>query len=130
MTRTQAFVVILMIDPLPSVSKVFNLAIQEEHQRSIALVFQKPSDSIAPTLLSTLAAPLIVPSMSQSRQQEDSPICSQWGLTGHTVDKCYKIHGYPPGYKVEQDPSPSTVPSRALFNPQSELNRHLLQLPL
>ena len=27
------------------------------------------------------------------------PIYSHYNIIGHTVDKCYKLHGYPPGYK-------------------------------
>jgi hypothetical protein len=26
------------------------------------------------------------------------PTCTHCGLLGHVVEKCYKIHGYPPGY--------------------------------
>lgn len=28
------------------------------------------------------------------------PTCTHYGFIGHTVDKCYKKHGYPPGYKL------------------------------
>lgn len=27
------------------------------------------------------------------------PICSHCNILGHTIDKCYKVHGYPSGYK-------------------------------
>ena len=30
---------------------------------------------------------------------KDRPICSHCGLKGHTVDKCYRVHGFPPGYR-------------------------------
>ena len=26
-------------------------------------------------------------------------MCSHCGVVGHIVDKCYKLHGFPPGYK-------------------------------
>lgn len=32
---------------------------------------------------------------------KDRPICSHCGIIGHVVDKCYKIHGYPLGYKAK-----------------------------
>lgn len=35
---------------------------------------------------------------------------TQCGYAGHTVDKCYKLHGYPPGYKAKQK---STTSSRS-----------------
>jgi len=28
------------------------------------------------------------------------PLCTNCGKVGHTVQKCYKIIGYPPGYKA------------------------------
>lgn len=27
------------------------------------------------------------------------PFCTHCNILGHTVDKCYKLHGYVPGYK-------------------------------
>ncbi|KAJ1410690.1 hypothetical protein SESBI_21711 [Sesbania bispinosa] len=30
--------------------------------------------------------------------KKDRPTCTHCGLLGHNVDKCYKIHGYPPGH--------------------------------
>lgn len=29
----------------------------------------------------------------------ERPLCTHCGLLGHTINKCYKIHVYPPGYK-------------------------------
>ena len=37
-----------------------------------------------------------IPSLKGKREQ---PQCSHCGLQGHTIDHCYKLHGYPPGYK-------------------------------
>ena len=31
--------------------------------------------------------------------KKQRPVCTYCGLTGHIADKCYKLHGYPPGYK-------------------------------
>lgn len=30
---------------------------------------------------------------------KERPICSYYGIIGHVAEKCYKLHGYPPGYK-------------------------------
>lgn len=27
------------------------------------------------------------------------PLCFHCGYKGHTVDRCYKLHGFPPGYR-------------------------------
>jgi hypothetical protein len=29
-----------------------------------------------------------------------APIYSHCNLNGHTMEKCYKLHGYPPGHKL------------------------------
>jgi len=34
--------------------------------------------------------------------RKDRPICSHCGISGHTVEKCYRIHGFPPGYKFNR----------------------------
>lgn len=33
--------------------------------------------------------------------------CTYCGLLGHTVDRCYKIYGYPLGYKPKYKNNPS-----------------------
>jgi hypothetical protein len=35
----------------------------------------------------------------QSFHKKERPLCTHYGLLGHTVDKCYKLHGFPSGYK-------------------------------
>uniref|UniRef100_A0A2N9EEU4 Retrotransposon Copia-like N-terminal domain-containing protein n=2 Tax=Fagus sylvatica TaxID=28930 RepID=A0A2N9EEU4_FAGSY len=37
----------------------------------------------------------------QGFQKRDKPTCSHCGLIGHTMEKCYKLHRYPPGYKTK-----------------------------
>lgn len=37
----------------------------------------------------------------------DRPLCTHCGLQGHTVDRCYKLHGYPLGYRMQRS-SPKT----------------------
>ncbi|KAF8390724.1 hypothetical protein HHK36_025251 [Tetracentron sinense] len=39
--------------------------------------------------------------------RKEKPVCTNCGITGHTIDKCYKLHGYPPRYKFTKRPSSS-----------------------
>nr|XP_023874308.1 uncharacterized protein LOC111986850 [Quercus suber] len=88
---------ILLMDPIPSVHKVYSLLIQDEKQRSI-----RQGSSNGPFVESTaLAAKAIIHSSKTFKKGKERPICSHCGLLGHTVEKCYKIHGYPPGYKIK-----------------------------
>jgi hypothetical protein len=30
-------------------------------------------------------------------------MCSHCGVAGHIVEKCYRVHGFPPGFKFTQN---------------------------
>lgn len=46
--------------------------------------------------------------MGRSSQK---PVCTHCWKMGHTVQKCYKLHGFPPGYKTPANPpKPSFQP--------------------
>ena len=34
---------------------------------------------------------------------KDRPFCTHCGKLGHTMDKCYKLHGFPPGFKFKNN---------------------------
>ncbi|XP_073041749.1 uncharacterized protein [Primulina eburnea] len=112
---------ILMMDPIPVISKVFSLVVQEERQRSIHKDITSPSaDQYSFTHQSSVAAMTkgnqyvkdnsgdsthqsSVAAMTKGNQyvkdnSGDKPICSHCHMTGHTITKCYKIHGYPVGH--------------------------------
>ena len=41
--------------------------------------------------------------------KKDRPLCTYCGFTGHIADKCYKLHGYPPGYKPKGGNKPMLI---------------------
>ncbi|XP_010548824.1 PREDICTED: uncharacterized protein LOC104820151 [Tarenaya hassleriana] len=89
---------ILMIDPLPSIRKVFGMVAQEEHQR-IAL----------PTIPDSAAFQMTTPPSHKPRPfstPKTRPFCTHCNIPGHTISRCYKIHGYP----ISTRPSPSNKP--------------------
>ncbi|KAL5563330.1 hypothetical protein UlMin_033077 [Ulmus minor] len=83
---------ILMSDSLPPINKVFSLVIQEERQRSMHF-----SGSSLPPISASYG--VASSNYSAYKGKKDKPVCTHCGFFGHTVDKCYKIHGYPPGFK-------------------------------
>ena len=98
---------LLLLDPLPSINKVYSLLIQDESQRSIAYSAGDYVESIA------LAAQLVVGSANlaygggptgkgSKNKGKDRPVCSHSGITGHIMEKCCKLHGYPPGYRAKR----------------------------
>ena len=47
--------------------------------------------------------------------KKERPICTYCGFIGHIADKCYKLHGYPPGYKPKGKLSGNQVSSNGSF---------------
>ncbi|XP_072058054.1 uncharacterized protein [Arachis hypogaea] len=74
------------------IRKVFFLVLQEEKQRA----FTSPSQHMAFAAKQSLRP--TVPSGPKVKGRKDRPLCAHCGLLGHTEDKCYCLHGYPPGY--------------------------------
>ena len=85
--RTQ----ILLMDPFPFVIKAHSLFIQEETQRSVTNLVRVES-----TVLATKSS-------GNNFKGKERPICTHCGKMGHTVDKCYKLHGFPPGFKFKNN---------------------------
>ena len=90
---------ILLIDPLPSINKVFSLIVQEERQRMIS----SSSTSFNPNttaLLTRTIPPTRFAGNRPSYPRKDRSICSHCNVPGHTIEKCYRLHGFPPAVKL------------------------------
>ncbi|KAL5545494.1 hypothetical protein UlMin_005181 [Ulmus minor] len=86
---------ILMSDPLPPINKGFSLVIQEERQRSVRCV----SSTMSPI---SAAYGVTNCKYNTYKGKKDKPLCTFCGFHGHTIDKCYKKHGYPPVFKPKE----------------------------
>ncbi|XP_075633928.1 uncharacterized protein LOC142606467 [Castanea sativa] len=85
--RTQ----ILLMDPLPSINKAHSLFIQEEMQRSVHNAIRVESTA------------LVAKNSRNNFKGKERPLCTHCVNLGHTVDKCYKLHGFPPGFKFKNN---------------------------
>ncbi|XP_042969209.1 uncharacterized protein LOC122301926 [Carya illinoinensis] len=95
---TQENMSILMLEPLPEINKVFSLMVQEEKQREISRTSAIDTVAFMSKMQeSKSSGQRFVPGNQQYRRAR--LICTHCGMTNHTVDKCYKVHGYPPGFK-------------------------------
>ena len=84
---------ILLLDHLPPLNKVLYLVVQEERQ-SIGSFFFLRGYGVC------FSNVVFFRRCSYAIQIKSGKLpCSHCGITGHTVDKCYKVHGDPPGYK-------------------------------
>lgn len=94
--RTQ----ILMMDPTPSIIKVFSLVTREEIQKSIGSLAN-------PNVESTALAAKTSNSNFNGRNFKNNngkgrSICSHCGKLGHIMEKCYRIVSYAPGYNQKR----------------------------
>ena len=86
---------ILLMDPLPAINRVFSLVAQEEKQKSVS---NENSNSMA-FLAKSNVRKFPAANSNFNAQRRDRPFCTHCKYQGHTIEKCYKLHGYPPGYK-------------------------------
>ena len=75
---------------------MFSLVIQEERQKNIGT---SPSSSAIEPIFFASNSSASLGNYDPSKTQKDKVFCTHWRMNGHSVDKCYKIHGYPPSFK-------------------------------
>ncbi|XP_057961040.1 uncharacterized protein LOC131153036 [Malania oleifera] len=104
--RTQ----ILMYEPLPSINKVYALVLQEESHKNAG---HGGSYAAKPDTMAMYANSRGSSSGNSGWNKENSkkekPMCTHCNMLGHTIDKCFKLHGYPPGYKSKWKSSANQV---------------------
>ncbi|PNX55491.1 hypothetical protein L195_g049120 [Trifolium pratense] len=99
---------ILLMDPFPSIQRIYNIVRQEEKQQEINFRPLPAEESAA-----------LQASKVQHRTQgkRPRPYCENCNKYGHTVATCYQIHGFPnrPPKKSE---SSSSTPAQQLSSAQ------------
>ncbi|XP_024030943.1 uncharacterized protein LOC112094408 [Morus notabilis] len=97
---------LLLMDSLPPINKVFSLSSQEERQRTIGqqnpgtsstngMVFVVKNDGFKGSVANADTRN----TRSNRGQKNDRPFYTHCNDHGHTIEKCYKLHGYPLGFK-------------------------------
>lgn len=91
---------VLVMKLIPSITEVFSLVIQEERQRSAGHTAQV--DLVTLLVTPTEKKQSVQPYTRKKDTTRDfqRPMCSHCGGKGHTIERCYKLHGYPPSYKT------------------------------
>lgn len=97
---------ILLTDPIPSIDRVLSLTLQEEkHCRVVWVSVSMLTESTA--LFNKNNS--INGNNKFYKKQRSRPIFTHCSLTGHTIEKCYKLHDYPHGYKQNSKTKMSSV---------------------
>ena len=108
---------ILMMKPFPDIDEIYNLLLQEENQRGLNSTSQISPQAAAmhtqrfpPQALSQsvhsgqeplgLAAQHRQAMNAGQKPQRRQYYCDHCKMHSHSIQRCYKIHGYPPGHKL------------------------------
>ncbi|XP_031097043.1 uncharacterized protein LOC116001300 [Ipomoea triloba] len=100
---------VLVLEPLPEVYKVFVMAEKQERQNSLTNMNLGSLDFSHANAVNIQGNQIINADEAVSiaavntyngrhNYNNKGARCTHCGMTGHTVDKCYKKHGYPPGW--------------------------------
>ena len=103
---------ILLIEPFPPLGKVCSLVLQEEKRRNIGNTVNVVQQ-LDPVAMYVNGSKSFQGNKGHASNQghvrnnggkggnfkKERLVRTYCGFTGHIVDKCYKLHGYPPGYK-------------------------------
>lgn len=104
---------ILMMSPLPSISQVYSMLIQEEKEREIRSSGHFLADSASLAIETHKPHQFYKGKIDEvDARIEDSNLrlernegrrynlfCNYCKRSGHTIDKCYRLHGFPPSTK-------------------------------
>ena len=86
------------MEPVPPLSKVFSLLLQDEKQRKV-----RAGKKVLVDTSVNMATFGSKPGNTKNfvKFKNGKPQCTHCGAMGHVVDRCYKLHGCPLGYKFK-----------------------------
>ncbi|CAN1263654.1 Retrovirus-related Pol polyprotein from transposon RE1 [Linum perenne] len=97
---------IIRTEPLPTINQVFSMISQEEQELGIPSSSGGVTNGTPQVLAATgdqssgsASQAFAVAQQNFRRGGTKRPYCTFCGLIGHTIEKCYKKVGYPPGYQ-------------------------------
>ena len=117
---------ILLYEPLPDINKVLSLILQEEKQRSF-----KNGDFTDAAMVHPIKAIALYSNAKTGPKhnhggkgnfKKEGPICTYYGKIGHVADKCYRLHGFPPGFKFKNKSLANQVSCNQMPHPGSHFN--------
>lgn len=86
---------ILLIEPRPSMNRIFSMVLQHERQGN----FASTEESHALINVVGYKKPYVkYNSYTNPSTSFGSKVCTHCGRTGHTIDVCYRKHGFPPHF--------------------------------
>ena len=96
-----------MMELVPSIDKTFSLVIQEERQRSSSFNATPSVESTALAVKNQVFNQAFASSVNNGKNFKGNvgkgrPVCNYCGKVRHIKEKCYKLVGFPLGYKQKE----------------------------
>ncbi|GAB4831251.1 hypothetical protein Ancab_040231 [Ancistrocladus abbreviatus] len=88
---------LLLMKPLPSISQAYSLLLEEERQRGTSNLAPILNDSAAFVANNQKRFPAKVYVVNSIKKTD--LFCTYCKMRRHTIEKCYRLHGYPPRHK-------------------------------
>jgi len=82
---------ILMMTPFPTISQAYSILVQEERQRQVKNEQHFLNDNAS----FSVTTPKTTRISRKPEGRRSTLFCDHCKRPGHTMDRCYKIHGYP-----------------------------------
>jgi len=82
---------ILMMAPFPSISKAYSLPVKEERQRQVKVEVSFLGENASLSVGTNKS----LNSYKRNEGKRPQLFCDHCKRTGHTIEKCYKLYGYP-----------------------------------
>uniref|UniRef100_A0A0V0I3H5 Putative ovule protein n=1 Tax=Solanum chacoense TaxID=4108 RepID=A0A0V0I3H5_SOLCH len=104
-TYIQVRINILMMKPIPTVSNVYNILLADEKQRQISCTSQFSSEfasfsaEVSTSKSCSGLSKQTFPSKVNFEPWMSSLLYKYCKKPGHSIDKCYKFHGFPSTFK-------------------------------
>ncbi|XP_052627603.1 uncharacterized protein LOC128134170 [Lactuca sativa] len=93
---------ILLMDPLPNVKTAFSIVSREESlYRNCSLTSLQSSQSVTKSQFSAFNSRFN--SRNNNKNKSQIVQCKNCGVKGHTIEKCFKLIGYPKDFKSRSE---------------------------
>ena len=116
---------ILMMSPFPSMSQAYSLLVQEERQRQHKTeqhFLSENSSFSAGTTNNTFPTGPYKPPINPRKLDGRKPslFCDHCKRNGHTIDRCYRIHGFPSKSQTRGRGGYNQTSNRRAYNSSTE----------
>lgn len=110
---------ILMLSPLPTIATAYSLLVQDERQREVHAIPKYPGESSAFAVNQNIASQKAHNGDYKGQRgayenRKVNMFCNYCKKSGHLIEKCYRLHGFPPSFKfTKQKKYPGSIQGNA-----------------